>query len=122
MQQREDDDWLMRQIKGFAQGLHYLLGGSGDAPETTIVWPQAEAATLPYQTELEQLIETQQFAKADALFQRVRYAMPPQDYLVLGRWFYAALARYSDATLAAGGLPQSAIQAGLHRLEAQLAE
>lgn len=117
MQQREDDDWFMRQIKGFAQSLHYFLTKSSGEPPVEIVWPKEAPHALPHQAELRTLLAEQDFGGAMQHFAAVRYSMAAAQYLELGAWFYQALSGFSDAQLAGGGASKAEIQAGLQALQ-----
>lgn len=87
----EQNDWIMRQVKSFAQGLGYVLGKGKAQTDNEIVFPQKEAKNLPHQVELQKLIDADNFQQAMLQLQKLRYAMAEEKYIALGNWLYSTL-------------------------------
>lgn len=113
----EENDWIMRQINSFAQGLGYMLAQrKGDAP-TEIIFPVKAAQNLPHQDELQHLINQQAYGAAAARLLKLRYAITEPKFMALSLWFYNTLNQYNDAQLQAGHYSKQAIITGLKQLE-----
>ena len=113
----EEDDWIMRQINSFAQGLGYLLAQRKGAAQTEIIFPAKEAQNLPHQAELQRLINQEAYGAAAARLLKLRYAMTEPKFMALSLWFYNTLNQYNDTQLQAGQYSKQAIVAGLKQLE-----
>ncbi|WP_461243436.1 DUF6483 family protein [Secundilactobacillus muriivasis] len=117
MQRGEDDDWILKQIKQIAYGIGYVLsGGKGNDPQFEVVFPQPDTKALPYQKEIQLLIDQHQYAKAADRLLSVQYAMADADFMKLGVWFYDTVNGIPEAQLEAGGYSKAAIVAGLKQL------
>lgn len=118
---QDENDYLMRQIKAFAEGLGYLLSKRKNDTDTEIVFHMDEPL-LPHQTELQKLISAKQYSEAATRLLNLRYAMPETTFLKLGAWFYDTLNRRSTADLNQHGYSRQAIVAGLKQLQRLQAE
>ncbi|MFC6315914.1 hypothetical protein ACFQHW_10105 [Lapidilactobacillus achengensis] len=85
----DENDFLMRQIKSFAEGLGYMLAkkkGAG-ADDVTIVFPDAETSLVSYQQALLQEIKTNNFDAAYQLLESWRAnRISQRQYLRLASW------------------------------------
>lgn len=111
-----ESDWIMRQLHAFADGLGYVLAHGSKSGKTAIVFPQAQAEKLPHQAELADLIAKQQYAAGAQRLLKLQYALPEQDFMKLGVWFYDTLNQLNDDELKAGEFSRSSIVAGLKQL------
>ncbi|QEU47217.1 hypothetical protein FMM01_07875 [Schleiferilactobacillus harbinensis] len=76
----EETDFLLRQIKGIAGQLGYILGKRAEGTESAIIFP-ANKPPLPYQDVLRELLHTQHYQEALTKFTQIRYAMEQDDYV-----------------------------------------
>ena len=60
----EDHDFILRQIKSFAQGLGYILSKKGNANETVVLFQDGETSLKGYKEELAHCIEENGFSEA----------------------------------------------------------
>ncbi|RXT58074.1 hypothetical protein [Lacticaseibacillus chiayiensis] len=70
----EDNDFILRQIKSFAQGLGYILSKKGDSDETVVVFQDAETSLKKYEEELTQYIKEKGFPEAMQMLKSWRSA------------------------------------------------
>lgn len=112
-----ESDWITRQLKSFAQGLGYVFSKGKGGGETEIVFPQKQEKLLPHQDELQQLIDAHHYAQAAKRLWNLQYAMPEQDFVKLGVWFYGTLNGYSNQELIDGNYSRNQILVGLNGLK-----
>ncbi|MCT3398098.1 DUF6483 family protein [Lentilactobacillus hilgardii] len=116
---RDENDFILRQIRAFAEGLGYILShGKGGQSEAEIVFPEKQEQKLPYQNELQGLIDKKQYADAAKRLLSLQYAMTEAQFMKLGIWFYSELNKYSDDQLVEGDFSKQSIIAGLNQLKA----
>jgi hypothetical protein len=116
---RDENDFILRQIRAFAEGLGYILShGKGGQSEAEIVFPEKQEQKLPYQNELQELIDKKQYADAAKRLLSLQYAMTEAQFMKLGIWFYSELNEYSDDQLVEGNFSKQSIITGLNQLKA----
>jgi len=113
---QNESDYIMRQIKAFAEGLGYMLSKNKNNTDTEIVFHMDEPL-LPHQFELQQLIDKKQYAAAAKRLLSLRYAISETDFFKLGVWFYDTLNQRSDTELQRNNYSRAAIVAGLKQLQ-----
>ncbi|MFD0898093.1 DUF6483 family protein [Loigolactobacillus binensis] len=118
---QNESDYIMRQIKAFAEGLGYIMSQRKNNTDTEIVFHMAEPL-LPHQLELQQLIAKKQYAAVAKRLLALQYAMPEGDFFKLSVWFYDTLNQRSDTELQQNNYSRSAIIAGLKQLQMLQAE
>ncbi|GAF36222.1 DUF6483 family protein [Lentilactobacillus farraginis] len=115
---QDESDFILRQIRAFAEGLGYILAhGKGGHSQTEIIFPARQEQKLPHQTELQSLIDKKQYAGAAERLLSLQYAMTDDQFTALGIWLYASLNELSDAQLLEGGFSKKSIIAGLNQLK-----
>ncbi|BDR58802.1 DUF6483 family protein [Xylocopilactobacillus apicola] len=114
--QNDEKDWIVRQVKSFAQGLGYLLGHGKSNPGSEIVFPKEYSAPLPHQKDLQKLIDQRQYQQSVTEFKGLRYAMEEELYLKLGNWLYSNLSRLDEDQLQAGHFSKAQIDAEVEEL------
>lgn len=117
-----EGDFILRQIKTLADGLGVALAHGKNGGQTEIIFPAALGQKLPFQPELQGLITQQHYAQAAHRLLQLRYALPENEFLKLGVWFYGQLNQLSADELAAGRYSKQNIVAGLRQLEQLKAE
>lgn len=116
---RDENDFILRQIRAFAEGLGYILShGKGGQSEAEIVFPEKQEQKLPYQNELQGLIDKKRYADAAKRLLSLQYAMTEAQFMKLGIWFYSELNEYSDDQLVEGNFSKQSIITGLNQLKA----
>lgn len=117
----EETDFLLRQIKGIAGSMGYILGKKEEGMEAAVIFP-ADKPPLPYQDVLRGLLHDHQYQEALTKFDQIRYAMEEDDYVKLGLWLYTALLQLPAKERTAAGLSIAALQKGLNQLAAMSGE
>ncbi|MCI2171153.1 hypothetical protein [Schleiferilactobacillus perolens] len=112
----EETDFLLRQIKGIAGSMGYILGkrAEGD-PESAVIFP-ADKPPLPYQESFRKMLTEEDYQGALSKFLKIQYAMETDEYVKLGLWLYDALTRLTPEKRAAAGITMADLQKGLDRL------
>ncbi|MFR0554377.1 DUF6483 family protein [Loigolactobacillus coryniformis] len=113
---QNESDYIMRQIKAFAEGIGYMLSKYKNNTDTEIVF-HLDEPLLPHQSELQQLIAKKQYATAAKRLLSLRYAMPEMEFFKLGVWFYDTLNQRSDTKLQQNHYSRAAIIVGLKQLQ-----
>ncbi|WP_040536183.1 hypothetical protein [Schleiferilactobacillus shenzhenensis] len=111
----EETDFLLRQIKGIAGSMGYILGKKEEGMEAAVIFP-ADKPPLPYQDVLRGLLHDHQYQEALTKFDQIRYAMEQDDYVKLGLWLYTALLQLPEKDRNAAKLTLPVLQAGLNQL------
>ncbi|HAY52942.1 MAG TPA: hypothetical protein DCY46_03035 [Lactobacillus sp.] len=111
----EETDFLLRQIKGIAGQLGYILGKRAEGTESAIIFP-ANKLPLPYQDVLRELLHTHHYQEALTKFTQIRYAMEQDEYVKLGLWLYSALLQLPEKERTEAGLTTPELQVGLNKL------
>lgn len=112
----EENDWILRQINSFAQGLGYILAQRNGDRQAEIIFPVKTVQNLPHQAELQHLINQQAYGAAATRLLKLRYAMTETKFMALSLWFYHKLNQYTEDQLQAGAYSKQAIIAGLKQL------
>jgi hypothetical protein len=112
----EETDFLLRQIKGIAGSMGYILGkrAEGD-PESAVIFP-ADKPPLPYQESFRKMLTEEDYQGALSKFLKIQYAMETDEYVKLGLWLYDALTRLTPEKRATAGITMTDLQKGLDRL------
>ncbi len=113
---QNESDWIMKQIRSFAEGLGVVLSNA-KGTQTEIIFPQKEEQVLPHQAELKNMLQNKQYVSASKRLLALQYAMPEKDFLKLGIWFYDNLNQHSDSELQKNHYSRASIITGLKQLE-----
>lgn len=112
----DENDWIMRQVNSFAEGLGYVLSRGKGSSQSEVVFPQKQTDTLPYQKEIKSLIDDHKYSLAANKILKVQYAMSEQQFILLGKWFYGTLNADKSDEIYASEISRDAMIAGLTKL------
>ncbi|MDT6951420.1 hypothetical protein [Companilactobacillus alimentarius] len=91
----DDEDFLMRQIKSFAQGFGMVLGKKGQV-KTEVIYDQKQNQNGKNYTDLEDLLLHHKYEAAIKYVYAQKFNLSNEEYVKLGEWLINKLEKYSD--------------------------
>ncbi|MCK2073739.1 hypothetical protein ID874_05440 [Pediococcus acidilactici] len=91
-----DKDFIMKQVKSFAEGLGYVLGKKRNG-DIEVVFQQENQQKNKFLAEIEQYLEKKKYREAIQSFFKLKYELEPGEYLKIGNQLLDKLkARLAD--------------------------
>ncbi|WP_119327078.1 DUF6483 family protein [Companilactobacillus musae] len=86
----DDNDFIMRQIKSFAEGFGYMVGKKG-ANKTEIVFEQQQNQRGKIYTDIDNLLLHHKYEAAINYVYSKKFVLDRKAYLELGQWLITRL-------------------------------
>lgn len=91
----DDEDFLMRQLKSFAEGFGMMVGKKGQA-KSEIVFEQKQNQNGKNYTDLENLLLHHKYETAIQYTYAQKFNLSNTEYVQLGNWLISKLESFSD--------------------------
>ncbi|WP_125565272.1 DUF6483 family protein [Companilactobacillus insicii] len=91
----DDNDFIMHQIKSFAEGLGIVLNNK-DGSKSQVVFEQQQGQSGTIETEINKLLFKGKYDLAVKLVFEQKFILERDSYLKLAQWLMVKLNSYSD--------------------------
>ena len=86
----EDSDFIMRQIKSFAEGFSYMVGKK-DGEKTEVVFEQQQGQGDKIHRDVTELLMHQKYEQAIQYVYAQKFTLEEGQYFILGQWLLGKL-------------------------------
>jgi len=86
----EDSDFIMRQIKSFAEGFGYMVGKK-DGEKTEVIFEQQQGQGDKIHRDITELLMHQKYEQAIQYVYAQKFTLEEGQYFVLGQWLLRKL-------------------------------
>ncbi|KRK96657.1 DUF6483 family protein [Companilactobacillus futsaii] len=91
----EDSDFIMRQIKSFAEGFGYMVGKK-DGEKTEVVFEQQQGQGDKIHRDLTELLMHEKYEQAIQYVYAQKFTLGEEQYFALGQWLLEKLSKISE--------------------------